>query len=266
MLARRRPVACVISSQSSRVVGLVDEIPYPMHPRLMGQQVAQRDGALAVRGELGPPGRDRLVVGQQTPVDQAVHDGGDHPLGGREGHRHGVALPRTAAAGGARPDVDDGLAVMEHRDGSTATGAAARHDGVELVRDGGEVRMDEPSTDPASVHVDQQTDQVECAEQTDETAVLGDEHAVDPLVAHLLGRDGDVIARGDGHRHTGHDVCHGARRHALRCRRTLCRELGEDRRRDRLRAQQERWQIAADMGLVGDDGDDVGLWTPTPTS
>jgi hypothetical protein len=84
------------------------------------------------------------VVVEQTLVDEAVHDRGDDALGGREAHRHRVAIPRGAVdVTHAGPDVDDELTTVVHGHRIPPRAGALRHQCVDLLRDRSEIGVDE---------------------------------------------------------------------------------------------------------------------------
>jgi hypothetical protein len=85
--------------------------------RLMTQQLAHGDLVLAVLGELGPVGRDPLVVVQPA---ARVGDGQRHrrkTLGRGMDYHHRVALPRLVRllVADAAPEIDDLLAEVVRR-------------------------------------------------------------------------------------------------------------------------------------------------------
>ncbi len=81
--------------------------------RLVGEDPANGDVALAVRGELGPVAGDRRVEVELAALHQPVDAHGRDALGGGEHERDGVALPgaRLVAVGEPAPEVDHRLAL-----------------------------------------------------------------------------------------------------------------------------------------------------------
>ena len=105
------------------LVGVTDHVAQLMEAGGVIEELAHRDAFLARGRELGPVVGDGRVVIDQSPVDEAVHRGGDDPLGGREAHGHRVGFPRSArGVAGPGPGIYDQFAPVVHRHrGSAAT-------------------------------------------------------------------------------------------------------------------------------------------------
>ena len=109
----------------AHAVGVIDHLPDVVEPRLVRENVANRDVLFARLGELRPVVGDSIVVVEQAAVDQDVEQGSRHPLGGREARRHRIATPGVPLAVlRSAPDVDDAFAVVI--DGCGPAAAVAR--------------------------------------------------------------------------------------------------------------------------------------------
>ena len=84
-------------------------------PRPVRQCVAHGDPTLAVRREVRPPPGEGRVVLEDAPFDEAMHDGGRHPLRHRESGEEGVAIDRASGrrVSDTCPRVDDDLAAVD---------------------------------------------------------------------------------------------------------------------------------------------------------
>ena len=106
----------------------------------VGERVADGGVLLAALGELGPPGGDGLVVGDDAAVHQHVDRGCGHALGARERREEGAAIDGAAGfdVGQAGPGIDDELAVVVGRHLQTrldATGDKLLERGPDYVVD-----------------------------------------------------------------------------------------------------------------------------------
>jgi len=64
----------------------------------MDEHVRERDGALAMRGELGPDVRDALAVAELAAFDEQVRDRARDPLPRRRGKEQCARVDRGAGA------------------------------------------------------------------------------------------------------------------------------------------------------------------------
>ena len=95
-------------------VRAIDDRAEPVQPGRMAEHVTDRDPRLAVLGELGPVGGDRLVVIDQPAIGEHVGGGGHHALGRAEAHRERVARPWCAPVVAlAAPEIHDEFAVVD---------------------------------------------------------------------------------------------------------------------------------------------------------
>ena len=116
----------------------VQRLVEPNQPRLVAEELAHGDRALAVLGELGPVLGDRRVVVEPA---ARVRDRERHrreALGGRDDDDHRVLVPRRVAVGcaAATPQVDDLLAAPIRGDGGAdlaALGEVALELGAHLL-------------------------------------------------------------------------------------------------------------------------------------
>ena len=102
------------------------------------------DVLLAVGAELGPVGRDGVVVVEEPAIGEPVDDRRGDALGGREAEGERVPRPGAPAVpvGHAGPDVDEVLATPPHDERAAAV-AAAEH-ALEGLRHRLEARADAP--------------------------------------------------------------------------------------------------------------------------
>ncbi len=76
-----------------------------MQPGGVAEELANGDALFAGGRELGPVGRDRLVVVDQPAVDEAVQRGGDDALRRRETHGHRVRSATARPTHRVRPST-----------------------------------------------------------------------------------------------------------------------------------------------------------------
>ena len=90
-------------------------------PRLMREELPDRDGLLARLGEAGPVPRQGIVVGEQTTRMGDGQDGRRDSLGRREHADERVLFPWHATSGVAHasPEIDQGFGAAEDGDGAT---------------------------------------------------------------------------------------------------------------------------------------------------
>jgi hypothetical protein len=138
---RARREALLHRQVVEQVLGPVGDRAHAPQARPMGQQVADGHPLLAARAELGPVGRDRLVVGERAALGEPVDDGRGDALGGREAQRERPRRPRprVRAVGPARAQVEDGLAADPHDE--RAAPAAAAHQPAERGGSGAERQL-----------------------------------------------------------------------------------------------------------------------------
>jgi hypothetical protein len=98
----------------------------------LGEHVADRRLALSRGGELGPVIGNRIVDGEEPPLDQQVQGGRRHPFGGRPRHGNGVVRPGCAdrSVSCTRPRVDHQRAAVH--DGERAPASASQRPGQHL--------------------------------------------------------------------------------------------------------------------------------------
>ena len=92
----------------------------------MAEELAHEDVALAVRAEVRPVLHHRRIQVDQTLLHLDEDREGRHHLGHRPDLGQGVTGPGHPRSGLAAPEVDDELAVVDHRDARTRVDAVAQ--------------------------------------------------------------------------------------------------------------------------------------------